>query len=171
MQPKKKKFNKNAISIASGKQPKYDDGQSYDYLNYLPGHPQIPIAAAQAMSSGANPQVLNKAKQSLGNQDFIGLCEKFIETVTQGKSGLFPSAAAAWDSYTKTGQAQPGLNGASAGDMVYFKPDSSNQGYGHVGLLDQSGNLISATATGVRAVPLNTWIKDTGQQVLGHVKA
>jgi uncharacterized protein YycO len=161
---KKKSFSGLAIKSAS------TDSPNYDWMQYMPSSPQDPVVAVHAMVAGASPKILDKAKQSLGNKDFIGLCEKFIEQVTQGKSGLFQSAVAAWDHYTKSGQASPGLTNAKAGDMIYFAPDKSNHNYGHVGLLDSGGNLISATNSGVKSIPLQKWTEATGQKVLGVVK-
>src|SRR2546423_9668002 len=55
-----------------------------------------------------DPANVNAAQSKLGNQDDDGLCQKFVEEATYGKSGIFPSAIDAWNTYTENGQAQPG---------------------------------------------------------------
>lgn len=159
MLKKKKSFSQQSISAALA------DG--YTSPTYAPPKdPQVAPAAITAIQTGANPSILDQAKKYLGNKDFIGLCEAWVEQAT-GAPRKFASAI---DDWNKTTDKIQGLNGVQAGNKVYFAPDKSNQGYGHVGLLDEKGNLLSSTNSGVQSIPLDQWIASTGQKVLGYSK-
>jgi cell wall-associated NlpC family hydrolase len=99
------------------------------------------------------------------------MCERFAEEATYGKSGMYGSAADAWDNYAQSGKAYQGnIQEAPSGALIYFAPDNSNGGFGHVGVADGKGNMISATYNGVQASNIDDWIKNTGQTPLGFVK-
>ena len=157
---KKKKFGSDAISQAS-----QDQKQSFDYLYSLPTHPQTAPAVATAIQAGADPKVLNKAKSMLGNQDFIGLCEKFVEQVT-GMPQKFASAFADWQA--NKNKAIP-LSQAKPGDKIFFAPDASNSGYGHTGVITGPDSMISATSSGVKKSSISKWVSEVGQKVLGVI--
>lgn len=117
----------------------------------------------------SNPTDVSQAQDKSGNQDFNGECEQFVEQMTTGKSGIFPTAADAWDYYAKSGQAQP-LSQAKPGDLIYFSPDSTNNNQGHTGIIaDTNGNFVSATYNGVQTNNLKDWVNLTGQTPLGIV--
>lgn len=182
MPPKKKKFSLDAISSASNSATPTDpiggtdpnaiapstSDPKYDFIKNMPSHPTTAPATNQAIQAGADPSVLNKAKQALGNQDYTGLCEKFVE-MTQGTTGKYASAIDAWNKQGADGKAQSGLQGIQPGDAIYFAPDKTNSGYGHTGVYTGDGNMISATNNGVKETPLSGWIKSTGQQILGYI--
>ena len=111
-----------------------------------------------------------KAKADQGDQSYNGYCESFAEQVAYGKQNIYGSAAEAWSNYVNSGKARGGdVQKAPKGAMIYFAPDASNWGDGHVGFSDGQGNLVSATSQGVKSIPLNDWIKQTGQTPLGYV--
>lgn len=122
-------------------------------------------AVLQAIQNGADPGMLGQAAQWLGKNAFVGLCEKFVEQVTKGKTGLFPTAISAWDKQ----QHQSGLNGVKTGDAVYFGADPSNGNAGHAGVYTTNGNFISATNNGIQEYNIQNWEKATGQKLLGYV--
>jgi hypothetical protein len=103
------------------------------------------------------------------DDNYNGLCEKYAEEQVYGKSGLYPSAADAWNNYVKNGQAYQGTAGIQPGSLVYLSPDSSNSGYGHVGVADGKGNFTSATYNGIKTENIDDWSASTGQKVLGWV--
>lgn len=111
--------------------------------------------------------ILQAASQYLGTQDFNNFCQAFVEKVTQGKTGIYPSAIQAWQS--QQNNAVQGTQGLQPGDTVYFSPNASNNGYGHTGVYQGNGKFISATSNGVREYDLNQWQQMTGQQLLGYV--
>ncbi len=113
---------------------------------------------------------VQNAQNNIGDQSYNGLCEGFAEEQTFGKRGLYPSAADAWNAYEQNGQATKGnIIDAPKGALVYFSADQSNNGDGHVGISDGNGNFISATSNGVQQIPINDWVKMTGQTPLGYV--
>lgn len=121
-------------------------------------------------SSPLDDTNVSNAQSDIGDQQFNGLCERFVEQNTFGKSGLFSSAADAWQGYSKQGKAyQDDPENAPAGSMIYFAPDESNSGDGHVGISDGKGNIIAATSRGVAQTPISFWTKMTGQKPLGYV--
>jgi LysM repeat protein len=101
--------------------------------------------------------------------DYAGLCQKFVEQYTYGKTGIFPSAADAWDSYSQNGQGMTDFTKLSYGDTLYFAPDSSNGYAGHTGIYIGNGKMISATYNGVQVSDVNQWMSSTGQQLEGFV--
>ncbi len=129
-----------------------------------PFHPSVAPATATALQNGADATILDKARKSVGVQDFVGLCEKFVELATQGHAGIYPSAIADWQANQDKATQNP-----KAGDKVFFSANTGNQGYGHVGVYTGNGNFISATNTGVKELPLANWVKSTGQKILGFV--
>jgi len=124
----------------------------------------------KVLSWGNTPSDVSSAQSDQGKQDYNNLCEKFVEQHVYGQTGIFPTAADAWNSYVKDGKAQGGAQNAPAGSMVYFGADKSNGDFGHVAIADGKGNIIGATSNGVQSIPLTDWIKQTGQTPLGFVQ-
>lgn len=136
-------------------------------------NPQVAQVTTEALSSGANPLALAVAKKQLGQSEYIGYCEAFVEHV-QGSTTRYPSAIDAWNSQAEQGKAVSGLNGIQPGDAMYFTPNSSNDGYGHTGVyagIDTNGQqeFISATDNGIQQIPISAWEQATGQQALGYI--
>lgn len=112
-----------------------------------------------------------QAQTKLGNQDRNGYCQQFVEEATYGKSGMYPTAIDAWDTYAKNGQAYQGdVQKAPSGSLIYFAPDKSNEDAGHVGISDGKGGMISATDNGVEATSVADWQARTKQKPLGYVQ-
>lgn len=130
-------------------------------------HPIESQATTQAIHNGADPSLLDKARQYLGKNAYIGLCEAFVERMTQGAEGIYRSAIDAWNQHQ--GNRQTDLSKAQPGDAIYFAADASNRGFGHTGVYMGNGKFISATDNGIRQYDLNDWQKRTGQKVLGYV--
>lgn len=128
-------------------------------------HGILAQAVSQALQNGADPGILGQAFQSLGGNQFIGMCEAFVEQMTKGKQGLFPSAIAAWNGQKH----QSGTSGMKAGDTVYFDADAGNGYNGHTGIYEGNGNFLSATNNGIREYNINDWENMTGQKLLGYV--
>lgn len=125
-----------------------------------------------AKKSGKSPNPLDdtavtNAISNVGSQEYNDLCERFAETQVLGTHGLYPDAATAWNNYVSQGKAYSG-DKAPSGALVYFKPDSSNGGNGHVGISDGNGNIVAATSNGVKFTPISSWTKQTGQSMLGY---
>lgn len=123
-----------------------------------------------ASQTTTQPQNVKLASGDVGDQSYDDYCQQFVEQVTYGKSGIFPNANDAWNSYSQSGQAQQGMKGIQPGDLVYFAPDQSNNFEGHTGIYQGSNKFVSATYNGVQSNDLNSWENQTGQQVLGYVK-
>jgi hypothetical protein len=139
---------------------------------------QTPVSSQITMAN--NPYETQKPTTSplesqIGDQTDNGKCQAWVEKETYGKTGIFPSAASAWNSYIDTGQAHSGDKGVQPGDILYFGPDKSNGGFGHTGIVsnvnpDGGVNFVSATYNGVEESTLSDWQKSTGQKYLGFVK-
>lgn len=142
--------------------------QSQQSQSQLTDHPAVLKAATNlAAQAGADPGDLVIAKQQLGNKDFIGLCERFVEQVTKGATGLFSSASSAFNG--QQGQSQTDLSKMKPGDSIYFAADQSNGGNGHTGIYSGNNKFISATDNGVQENDLSQWQKSTGQKILGYI--
>ncbi len=109
------------------------------------------------------------AAQNLsGNQDYNGYCQTFVEKI-MGTPKMGATAADAWNNWVDKGSAHPDAAKAPAGSAVYFAPDASNKGAGHVAIADGKGSIIGATDNGVAKYSLTQWTKTTGQKPLGYV--
>lgn len=123
-------------------------------------------ATTQAIQNGANPTLLDQARSWLGKNAYVGLCEAFVERMTNGAEGLYRSAQDAWNQHQNKVQ---GTTGMRPGDAVYFGADPSNGMNGHTGVYMGNGEFVSATNNGIRQYNLNDWQKTTGQKLLGYV--
>jgi cell wall-associated NlpC family hydrolase len=101
-------------------------------------------AGASANAVGKQAVAAAWALSNLGSQAYRDLCQRFIEQA-YGTSGRYRSAAAASNALMKT--ADPAE--ADVGDLVFFRPDASNGGAGHVGIYLGNGEMVSATNAGV----------------------
>lgn len=149
--------------INKARQAGYSDAEIASYLSKSGQNP-----SDYGLSSGNyTPAAVDTAQKRTAATAYNGLCEKFVEQASYGKSGIFPSAIAAW-----TGQqdkAIAGINGIKPGDAVYFNADSSNGGFGHTGIYLGEGKMLSATYNGLQESDLGSWQKQTGQKILGYV--
>ena len=123
-------------------------------------------AVTQAIQNGADPSLLDQASQYLNKNQFIGLCEAFVEKMTKGVEGIYKDASTAWNQQASK---VTGLTGVKPGDAVYFAPDASNGYNGHTGVYEGNNQFVSATYNGVKQYDLNDWQKMTGQKLLGYV--
>lgn len=122
------------------------------------------------LSLNNSPADVSTAKTYVDNPEMnqhAGMCQQFVEQVTQGKTGIYPSAIDAWQQ--QQNRARAGLDGAKPGDAVYFAPDSSNGYSGHTGILTKDGKFISATDNGVKEMSIQDWQNMTNQQVMGYL--
>lgn len=107
---------------------------------------------------------------ALKDQSYAGLCEEWVEDVTNS-SIQGDTADDSWKNLSSKGKGVSGLNGIQPGDLVYFAsdPNSSYGTDGHVGIYNGSGLFTSATDSGVATANINDWTKANQQQVLGYV--
>jgi hypothetical protein len=94
-------------------------------------------ATRQAMSA-------QWALSQLGAQNYYNLCQRFIENA-YGTSGRYGSAAVAGNALMNN----TSMEDADVGDLVFFRPDASNGGAGHVGIYLGDGEMVSATNKGI----------------------
>ena len=123
--------------------------------------------AKNNINQSVTPNNISVAQQQLGNTNYNDLCQKFVEQMTMGRTGVYPSAIHAWNALAS--KAYAGLGGIKEGDVIYFAPNASNRGWGHTGIYKGNNQFISATDNGVQVNDLNNWQQTTGQQVLGFV--
>lgn len=158
---KKRTFSTNVTNAAANNS---SDASSY----YAPPQlPQTSVATTQALQAGANPDILNKAAKYLGSKDFTGLCEKFAETVTQGKTGLYSSAIEAFD--RQKDKVRTDIENMPVGSQIFFSANQGNGDYGHTGVASSPSTFVSATNNGVKNLDIAKWEKATGQTVLGYI--
>ena len=115
------------------------------------------------------PSDVTSAQNNAGSQAYDDYCQKFVEQMTTGHSGIFPSASAAINHYQQEGKLVTNPIGMKPGNLIYFSPDQSNKGFGHVGILTKDNRFISATEKGVEEMPISQWQQLTGQKVAGFV--
>jgi len=89
-------------------------------------------------------QAAQWALNQIGRQDYLNLCQRFIENA-YGTSGNYRSAAVAGNALNMN--IDPAE--ADVGDLVFFRPDPSNGMAGHVGINIGNGQMVSSTNKGV----------------------
>jgi hypothetical protein len=87
------------------------------------------------------------ARTQRGTSSWASYCERFVEEA-YGTRGQFDTAADAASALAVVGELRRGpITAAPPGSLVYFRPDTVNHGYGHVGLSLGRGRILSALAT------------------------
>lgn len=122
--------------------------------------------AQMAHATGSGSSDTSKVGNVLNNTD-AGYCQKYVDDQTGAKQ-RYPTAYATWQAKVKSGDANQGLDGIKPGDVVEFAPDSGNKGDGHAAVVNSNGELSMATYNGVETIPMDTWIKESGQKPLGY---
>lgn len=137
----------------------------------IPFNNQALQAQNAAISDPSGKSDLSSIGKALDGHDWVGLCEAWQEKQTYGKTGIYPTASAAFQNYAQKGQAFNNISQAKAGDLVYFSGDSSNGNAGHVGIITDpaKGIMQSATNSGVRQDNIGKWLQNTGQTIAGFV--
>lgn len=104
------------------------------------------VDTAGTSGSASTEQALNWAMNRVGQAIYEGACEKFVENA-YNTTGQYASAWAAAQHLMQ----HPGgsLGDVPRGDLVFFRPDSSNGGYGHVGIALGGGRFVSALYSGI----------------------
>jgi Prophage tail length tape measure protein/NlpC/P60 family len=118
----------------------------------LPGMPAAPkpggIGGGAPIEGGQVPPGIaagmQRAMASMGSQAWNGLCEKWIGDMFGSRR--YPTAWA--DALANT--TNPRQFNPPPGQLVFFRPDASNQGAGHVGVSLGGNKFLSATAAGVK---------------------
>lgn len=148
------------------------DNSAFTDAAFVKNTAQTPQTSDSAFTDSAFAQPDNetvaKAQALSGNQDYNGWCQSFVEKI-QGTPKMGGTAAEAWNNWVKQGKASADYQKAPAGSAVYFAPDASNEGAGHVAIADGKGNIIGATDNGVAKYSVADWMKTTRQQPLGYV--
>ena len=121
------------------------------------------IATLSPQSTDTTTQV-GKAIQS---PNYAGYCLKWVDDQT-GKSNRQPTAYADYQTNVQAGNINTSTSDIPKGARVYFAPDSSNGGMGHVGLSNGDGTFTSATDNGIQTFGLSDWEKYAGQKYLGY---
>jgi len=124
--------------------------------------------AGDAPPDSIGAAFVKNANNYIGSQDFINLCEQWIEKMT----GLYQSghhestalqAAADWGSKLHSGMpTQPG-------SLVYYGAAASNHGDGHVGIYEGGGQMASALNNGIGVAGVQGFADYNRAQYLGYV--
>lgn len=98
-----------------------------------------PRAHAAVAPRSAAARAIAWAEQLDGSTRYAWYCERFVENAF-GTGGLYESA---WDAAQAIGLHR---GTAPRGALVFFRPDPTNHGYGHVGISLGGGRMVSALA-------------------------
>lgn len=109
-------------------------------IDYVPGTPSASTLA-----------VIAWAKSQVGSQRWNGYCEVFVENAFNTQYQF----ASAQDAYNRLHVATTGA--PPIGALVWFKPNASNGGFGHVGIYLGNNQYISATYSGVVVRDMTAW--------------
>lgn len=99
------------------------------------------VATRPAAARAASPasRAIAWAERLDGSRRYAWYCERFVENAF-GTGGLYETA---WDAGLALGLHD---GAAPRGALVFFRPDPTNHGYGHVGISLGQGRMISALA-------------------------
>lgn len=125
---------------------------------------------------GVTPSDVNNANITASKPDvskYNGYCQQFVDDVIgTPPQNRAPSASAAWNNYSQTGQGIQGTKGMQPGDIIYF--NDPNDPNGHVGIFSGGDKFISATQENpnkpVQNHTIKGWTDLTGDSILGYVK-
>lgn len=158
-----------ALSGADAPTPASSSPTPYQQAIGLGGTSSIGSTKLTPYQQAMTPGNVDQAEGLLGRQDWDALCQKFVEQVTDGRTGEYPSAVDAWNSYAKSGKGQTDFSQMTPGDLLYFSANDGNSQMGHVGIYTGDGKFVSATYGGVQEKDVNDWMQQTGQKPLGYV--
>lgn len=128
---------------------------------------------AQAMgilSPQSTKEPLAQIGKAIATPNYAGYCLQWVDDQT-GNSNRLPNAYADYQAKAQSGNIQTGTDNIPKGARVYFAPDSSNGGMGHVGLSNGDGTFTSATDNGIKTFDIPDWEKYTGQKYLGYASS
>lgn len=130
---------------------------------------QAAISQAMAMVNPKGKDTTTQIGKSIQTPAYAGYCLQWVDD-QQGNSNRQPTAYADYQVNAKSGNISTSGN-IPAGARVYFGPDASNGGMGHVGIAGDDGTFTSATDNGVKTYKISDWVKSTGQSLLGWTKS
>lgn len=125
---------------------------------------QISQALAVASPKSNSPQV--NIGKAIATPAYSGLCLKFVDD-KQGNTARQPTAIADYQANAQAGNISTSEK-IPANARVYFAPDDSNGGNGHVGISNGDGSFTSATDNGIKTFAIKEWEKYTGQKFIGY---
>jgi len=138
--------------------------------NMQQAFPQSAIAQAMAQVDPKGESKLSEVGKAIKTPAYAGYCLQWVDD-KQGVTGSRqPTAYADYQARAQQGDVKESTKDIPDGARVYFSPDSSNGGMGHIGIANGDGTFTSATDNGVKTFSLNDWIKITGQKFLGWAK-
>lgn len=130
---------------------------------------QAAIAQAAATLTPNANDTLTNVGQAIQSPAYAGYCLQWVDDQT-GNKNRQPTAYADYQTQAANGNIDSSSTNIPKGARVYFAPDSSNGGMGHVGLSNGDGTFTAATDNGIQTFGLSDWQKYAGQQYLGYSK-
>ncbi len=130
-----------------------------------PNNPFSPAQISQVMAQVAPKSPAGKVGKAIATPAYAGFCLRWVDD-QQKTQNRQPNAFADYLNNAKAGYVK-NTDKAPAGARVYFAPDASNEGMGHVGISNGDGSFTSATDNGIKTFGLKDWEKYTGQKFIG----
>lgn len=122
-------------------------------------------AISKALGSLNDKSTQGQVGRSIASPAYAGYCQQFADDQT-GTTQRYPTAAATWQAKVADGSAQTDLSKAKPGDVIEFRPDSTNANLGHAAVVTSTKDglqLQMATYQGVENYSLNDWKRFSGQ--------
>ena len=124
-------------------------------------------AISQALGVVGDKSTQGKVGQAIATPAYAGYCLQWVDD-QQGNKGARQQTA-----YADFQQNQAAGNISTKGTppkgaRVYFAPNDTNGGMGHVGISTGNGNFTSATDNGVQTFNIQQWDKYAGQDYIGY---
>ena len=125
-----------------------------------------PAQISQAMSQVAPSSPAGKVGKAIATPAYAGMCLAWVDDQQGNKTSRQTSAYNDYLANAQQGKVSTS-NKIPSGARVYFSPDASNNGDGHVGIANGDGSFTSATDNGIKTFSIKEWEKYSGQSMIG----
>lgn len=121
--------------------------------------------AMAILNPNSNSPQVNIGK-AIKTPAYAGLCLQYVDD-KQGNPNRLPTAYADYEARAQAGLINQSEKNIPSGARVYFAPDDSNGGAGHVGIANSNNTFTSATDNGIKTFSIADWEKYTNQRFIG----
>lgn len=125
---------------------------------------------SQAMSKIAPNSTAGKVGQAISSDtSWANLCEAYAEKSIYGKTGIFPTAIAAFQANAQNGNISTSTKDIPKGSQIFWSADQSNGQNGHTMVANGNSTYRSPLSDGsIKDFTLQDWAKYSGQKYLGY---
>lgn len=136
-------------------------------LMSTPSNSTSNAAKAMALLQPESKSTITQVGKAIQTPAYAGYCLQYVDDKT-GNSQRQPTAYADYQANQAAGNIDTSMKDIPKGARVYFAPNATNGGMGHVGLSNGDGSFTSATDNGVQTFNIKDWEQYADQQFIGY---